>query len=91
MRRCTCKNGPPGKGGRHEPACPRHLAGTSGPSVPYRDRRSNGNPLIRVPEPLRTEVRRAIDEGWPDEAAEILRDARANRSVVQRGGKDPQP
>lgn len=84
-----------GRGGRHGATCPRYLAssGPSGPSKPFAERpvEARGNRPVRLPEPLATEAQAARDEGWPDEAAKVLRAERRRRNVVHGKGKDPKP
>lgn len=63
--------------------CPRHLA-SSGPSGPSG---VGGNRPVRLPEPLATEARAAVDEGWPDEAAKVLQAERRRLNVVHGKGK----
>lgn len=84
MTTCTCPNHIPGH--RHHPTCPRYMA-SSGPSGAP----SKGNPRVRLPKPLATEATAAVDEGWPNEAAELLRAERERRTVVKGKRKDPKP
>jgi hypothetical protein len=65
-----------------------------GKSVPYAERSKagkDGQPRVRLPKPLATEARAAVDEGWPDEAAALLEAERQRRNVVHGKGKGSKP
>jgi len=85
MSRAMCPEcgKPLGRGNRHAPTCSRRLArsGPSGPSKPFAERpvETRGNRQVRLPEPLATEAKAAVEDDLAVEAAAAIAVVRRKR------------